>query len=99
MGLESGGRSPPRLASRPKGPGMADESEASPLLIVTGSLLRAEEADRPIAYYLRQQVEAKLVELCAPGPPRLRPCVVADFRWLHDDPSRSSPRSPSAAPA
>jgi hypothetical protein len=55
------------------------------LLIVTGSSLRAEEADRPLAYYLKQQIE-QLQSQAEGGPDtRLETRVVADFRWLNED--------------
>lgn len=60
---------------------MADEVPERMLLIVTGSTLRAEEVDRPLAYYLKQQVEAVLEAEDDPPPVR----VIADFRWIHDD--------------
>jgi hypothetical protein len=55
------------------------------VLIVTGSSLRAEEADRPLAYYLQQQVEkaAAALDVFPFDPPLVH--VVADFRWLHED--------------
>jgi hypothetical protein len=62
---------------------MAAELPARLLLIVTGSTLRAEELDRPLAYYLKQRIERFLSESDPPvGPFRLR--VVADFRWIHE---------------
>ncbi len=33
------------------------------LLIVTGSTLRAEEKDRPLAYYLKQRIEKSLIDI------------------------------------
>ncbi len=69
------------------------------LLIVTGSTLRAEEMDRPLAYYLRQQVEKAI----AADPPKAPPVsfddesgdwkvlVVADFRWINEDPLHAHP--------
>ena len=36
---------------------MAAEPPARLLLIVTGSTLRAEELDRPLAYYLKQRID------------------------------------------
>ena len=36
---------------------MAAPTPARLVLIVTGSTLRAEEVDRPLAYYLKQQIE------------------------------------------
>jgi hypothetical protein len=60
---------------------MADEAPERMLLIVTGSTLRAEEVDRPLAYYLKQQVEARLEAEDDPPPVR----VIADFRWLHEE--------------
>ena len=61
---------------------MGKDQRAGLLLIVTGTTLRAEEADRPLAYYLKQQVETAVRKL--PGMP-FRVCVVADVRWLHED--------------
>ena len=57
--------------------------ESRPILIVVGTSLRAEEADRPLAYYLKQQIEQ------TPNPPSV--IVVADLRWLHDEPLQSFP--------
>jgi hypothetical protein len=69
---------------------MADDSAARLLLIVTGSTLRAEEVDRPLAYYLRQRIEQSLAESdLDAGPFRVQ--VVADFRWIHDEPLQDSP--------
>jgi hypothetical protein len=62
---------------------MADNSRAKLLLIVTGSSLRAEEMDRPLAYYLKQQVEQHLTSGGAAANGFLVR-VVADFRWLND---------------
>src|SRR4051794_2951319 len=75
--------------SRRKGPGMADDPRARLLLIVTGSTIRAEEVDRPLAYYLKQQVE-KALEALDPDPAFVVR-VVADFRWLHDEPLQTLP--------
>src|SRR3954447_17401901 len=62
---------------------MAVEPPARSLLIVTGSTLRAEELDRPLAYYLKQRVEQfQGAGDPPPGPFRVR--VVADFRWIHE---------------
>ncbi len=62
---------------------MAAEPPARHLLIVTGSTLRAEELDRPLAYYLKQHIDRSLSESDPPvGPFRVR--VVADFRWIHE---------------
>src|SRR4051812_50136252 len=62
---------------------MAAEPPARLLLIVTGSTLRAEELDRPLAYYLMQRIDRALNEsIPNPGPFRVR--VVADFRWIHE---------------
>jgi hypothetical protein len=63
---------------------MADLSRARLLLIVTGSTLRAEQLDRPLAYYLRQQVEEHLGAL-GPEAEAFDVRVVADFRWLNDE--------------
>ena len=69
---------------------MADDSAARLLLIVTGSTLRAEEVDRPLAYYLRQRIEQSLAESDLDvGPFRVQ--VVADFRWIHDEPLQDAP--------
>jgi hypothetical protein len=66
---------------------MADASERL-LLIVTGSTLRAEEVDRPLAYYLKQRIEQQLASMPVDT---ITPRVVADFRWLNDDPLQSLP--------
>ena len=63
---------------------MAAPKTAKTVLIVTGSTLRAEEVDRPLAYYLKQRVEQYLAEHDLPGGP-LKVRVVADFRWIHDE--------------
>ncbi len=69
---------------------MADPTPARLLLIVTGSTLRAEEVDRPLAYYLKERVERYLAENePAVGPIEVR--VVADFRWIHDEPLHALP--------
>ena len=64
---------------------MADDSRARLLLIVTGSALRAEEVDRPLAYYLKQQVERHLADDPEAESDPFRVLVVADFRWLNDE--------------
>jgi hypothetical protein len=64
------------------------------LLIVTGSTLRAEELDRPLGYYLKQRIEQALREAVAGGRRDLEDYVVrviADFRWIHDEPLQSLP--------
>jgi hypothetical protein len=64
------------------------------LLIVTGSTLRAEELDRPLGYYLKQRIEQALSEAAAEGRDGLEGYVVrvvADFRWIHDDPLQALP--------
>ena len=58
-----------------------DDSSPRLLLIVTGSTLRAEESDRPLAYYLQQRVQAVAADLDV----AFRTVVVADFRWMNDD--------------
>jgi hypothetical protein len=64
------------------------------LLIVTGSTLRAEEMDRPLGYYLRQRIERALAEAVTEGRHDLEGYVVrvvADFRWIHDEPLQGLP--------
>jgi hypothetical protein len=64
------------------------------LLIVTGSTLRAEEMDRPLGYYLKQRIEQALNEAVAEGRAGMDGYVVrvvADFRWIHDDPLQALP--------
>ncbi len=65
---------------------MGDDDDTRPrlLLIVTGSVLRAEEADRPLAYYLQQQIRRRLDGM-GPRAEALQVHVIADFRWLHED--------------
>ena len=73
---------------------MAEGHPLRVLLIVTGSTLRAEEMDRPLAYYLKQRIEQALAEVIAAGRDGLEGYVVrvvADFRWIHDDPLQNLP--------
>ena len=73
---------------------MAEGPAPRVLLIATGSTLRAEEMDRPLAYYLKQRIEQALAEAIAAGREGLEDYVVrvvADFRWIHDDPLQSFP--------
>lgn len=63
---------------------MAEDAPSALLFIVVGTTLRAEEGDRPLAYYLKQQVEDALAER-GPLEPAWRVCVIADVRWLHED--------------
>ena len=79
----------------PKGPRMADDSPPRLLLIVTGSTLRAEELDRPLGYYLRQQVEQAASRLDLPFKAQL----VADFRWINDDELQVVPTISVGGPA
>ncbi len=69
---------------------MAAPTPAKLVLIVTGSTLRAEEVDRPLAYYLKQRIEQYLADHELPGGP-IGVRVVADFRWIHDEPLQSMP--------
>lgn len=62
---------------------MADDLPARQLLVVVGSTLRAEELDRPLAYFLRQRIEQAWKADRDLGP--LRVLVIADFRWLHEE--------------
>ena len=73
---------------------MADGPADRVLLIVTGSTLRAEEMDRPLAYYLKQRIEQALADAADAGRDGLEDYVVrvvADFRWIHDDPLQGLP--------
>jgi hypothetical protein len=73
---------------------MAKGSPLRLLLIVTGSTLRAEELDRPLSYYLKQQIEQSLQAAVAHGRDGLEEYVVrviADFRWIHDEQLQSLP--------
>ncbi|MEO6808908.1 MAG: hypothetical protein ABI353_07330 [Isosphaeraceae bacterium] len=63
---------------------MSDDSRPSLLLIVTGSTLRAEEADRPLAYYLKQQVEQTLEASDGEFEP-IEVLVVSDLGWLNEE--------------
>jgi hypothetical protein len=69
---------------------MAAEPSAKLLLIVTGSTLRAEDVDRPLAYYLKQRVEQALNLPGASHVP-FQVLVIADFRWIHDEPLQALP--------
>lgn len=73
---------------------MAKGSPLRLLLIVTGSTLRAEELDRPLGYYLKQRIEQSLQAAVAHGREGLDDYIVrviADFRWIHDEPLQSLP--------
>jgi hypothetical protein len=77
---------------------MAAEPPARLLLIVTGSTLRAEELDRPLAYYLKQRIDrAPTPTDPALGPFRVR--VVADFRWIHEKKLQALPTISVGGPA
>jgi hypothetical protein len=71
---------------------MAKASPVRLLLIVTGSTLRAEEMDRPLGYYLKQQIEGILATSADTAKSKLghdlsdyQVRVIADFRWIHDE--------------
>lgn len=70
---------------------MAVETPAKMLLIVTGSTLRAEDLDRPLAYYLKQRIESWPGLEKAGGSNPFRARVIADFRWIHDEPLQALP--------
>jgi hypothetical protein len=73
---------------------MANGTPVRLLLIVTGSTLRAEEVDRPLGYYLKQRIEKALSQAVVNGRHDLEDYVVrviADFRWIHDEPLQSLP--------
>lgn len=88
---------------------MAADTPVKVLLIVTGSTLRAEEVDRPLAYYLKQRIDAWSDEALDPATESLSGAgagaeadsggslstfqvrVVADFRWIHDEPLQALP--------
>ena len=63
---------------------MADPMPAKLILVVTGSTLRAEELDRPLAYYLKSKIESILADR-DDGLREVPVRVVADFRWIHDE--------------
>ena len=64
---------------------MAEDASLRFLLIVTGSTLRAEEMDRPLAYYLKRRIEEALQASRDVDLANYEVHVVADFRWLHDE--------------
>ncbi len=72
---------------------MSAESSARLILIVTGSTLRAEEVDRPLAYYLKQQVEQQVARRVAEGTDdeAAQVLVIADFRWMSEEPLQVAP--------
>ena len=79
---------------RGRDPYMAKGPPRRVLLIVTGSSLRAEEMDRPLGYYLKQRIEQSLSEGVADGRDGLEGYVVrvvADIRWIHDEPLQGLP--------
>ena len=64
---------------------MAEGASLRLLLIVTGSTLRAEQMDRPLAYYLKRRIEEALEASRDADLADYEVHVVADFRWLHDE--------------
>ncbi len=56
------------------------------LLIVTGSTLRAEMADRPLAYRLQKMIQKRLVAEVV-----LRPMVMSDIWYLNSEPLQQLP--------
>jgi hypothetical protein len=64
---------------------MAKVSPLRLLLIVTGSTLRAEQMDRPLAYYLKQRIEQALESGSYEDASDYQVQVVADFRWIQDE--------------
>ncbi|OJW16377.1 MAG: hypothetical protein BGO49_18695 [Planctomycetales bacterium 71-10] len=64
---------------------MAEGAPLRFLLIVTGSTLRAEQMDRPLAYYLKRRIEEALEASRDADLADYEVHVVADFRWLHDE--------------
>ncbi len=69
---------------------MATEPRAGLILIVVGSALRAEEVDRPLGYFLKQRIENALRDRDDESdPPQV--LVIADFRWIHDQPLHALP--------
>ncbi len=64
---------------------MAEDAPLRFLLIVTGSTLRAEQMDRPLAYYLKRRIEEALEASRDADLADYEVHVVADFRWLHDE--------------
>ncbi len=55
------------------------ESRPELVLIVAGTTLRAEQMDRPLAYYLQTQIEERSGK---PGGPQA--LVISDARYLHE---------------
>ncbi len=74
---------------------MSFATPTTPILIVTGSTLRAEELDRPLAYYLKQQLETKLTSLDVVGLDgthiSFHIYVISDLRWVGDQALQSFP--------
>ena len=64
---------------------MAEGASLRLLLIVTGSTLRAESMDRPLAYYLKRRIEEALEASTDRDLADYAVHVIADFRWLHDE--------------
>lgn len=60
-------------------PSMAEINLGRTIFVVTGLTLRAEEADRPLAYRLAQEITRRVPE----GSP-WRPLVISDVLFLND---------------
>ncbi len=73
-------------------PQLLGPDPAELLLIVVGAHLRAEEADRALAYRVREQMLAALWSLgVTEGPGSRRPLVCTDVWYLNDDRLRYCP--------
>ena len=70
---------------------MSSDAPAGLILIVVGSSLRAERMDRPLAYYLKQQIESVLADRIEDEENRPEVLVVADFRRLNDEDLHDAP--------
>ncbi len=68
-----------------------DFDAGSALLIVTGAHLRAEQADRPLAYLLRDKVRAWIEQHGANMASRFEPLVCSDIWYVNHEPLQTRP--------
>lgn len=69
----------------------ASDDTASLLLIVVGAHLRAEMADRPLAYRLCERVRAWMEKFGATIQPPVMPLVCSDIWYINDQDLQSRP--------
>lgn len=73
------------MSETPPPPHSQEEMVASLLLIVVGSHLRAEVADRPLAYRLRERIGSWIEKFAAEVDPPILPVVCSDIWYVNQE--------------